>query len=43
MLIVYIKAAPNMALQVGLVNPIFKALRMADLDVRQYDLQNKLA
>lgn len=43
MLIVYIKAAPNMALQVGLVMPIYEALRVALLDERQKDLQNKLA
>ncbi|XP_045113019.1 uncharacterized protein LOC123505591 isoform X2 [Portunus trituberculatus] len=42
MLIVYIKAGSNMALYLGLVNPIFKALSTADLDSRQKDLQNKL-
>lgn len=43
MLMVYIKVAPNMTLQVGLVIPLIKALRVAEFDARQKDLQNKLA
>lgn len=43
MLMVYIKAAPNMTLHVGLVIPLIKAVRLADFDARWKDLQNKLA